>query len=536
MTATALVREEEEEPKDENDALVLSIDECIDKLGVGPFQRRVYWAAGLCFGADAMEILLLSFLAPLLRDQWGLRPSQTALLTSSIFGGSLVGTLVLGVLGDAIGRRPTFLLASLLIATFGILSSTANNFGTILFMRTIVGVGIGGLTIPYDTMAEFLPQSARGTQLLSLNYFWTLGTLLVVLASYLSQQNWRLFLIVCAVPCIISTLVSAWWVPESPRWLLSQGRHDQALAVLRQAAQLNQQQQPQQQQHDTTNNQLFPPGTILRQPNPDASTHKSCLLLLQPGWFRVILVLSVVWAGFGLLYYSTVLIITLVFAHDKDETTRNSGVDIDYVAITMSVLSEFVGVTMVLLTIDRWGRVVSQVYSYLLGGICLGVLCWLSNPAVVSDDEDGGNSNNGRRGWLVALAFGARLFWMSGSCVTWTITAELLTTEVRTTGHSLVNAIARVTGGLSPFVVQGFGWPFSVVGVVLLVASLVTTAASWTLPETKGIAMGTAILYHPTTNTTNHNNSATDPHEQQQTRHDLELTNQGNNHADFEII
>lgn len=55
-----------------NEQTVISVDDAIEAIGMGPFQRRVLWAAGLCFTADATEVMLLSFLSLTLQSEWGL--------------------------------------------------------------------------------------------------------------------------------------------------------------------------------------------------------------------------------------------------------------------------------------------------------------------------------------------------------------------------------------------------------------------------------------------------------------------------------
>mgnify|MGYP000423082049 FL=1 len=86
----------------------------------------------------------------------------------------------------------------------------------------MVGFGVGGLTVPFDIFAEFLPTSHRGKHLLVIEYFWTAGSLITPLFAYLTlETSWRLFVILCAVPCIISGFLGALLVPESPRWLIS---------------------------------------------------------------------------------------------------------------------------------------------------------------------------------------------------------------------------------------------------------------------------------------------------------------------------
>lgn len=105
------------------------------------FQHRVLWAAGLCFTADATEIMLLSFLSLTLQSEWGLTANQTANMTACVFAGSLVGTLTFGFMGDHYGRRPAFLLASFCISLFGVLTAFATDYASLLGIRFMVGFG-----------------------------------------------------------------------------------------------------------------------------------------------------------------------------------------------------------------------------------------------------------------------------------------------------------------------------------------------------------------------------------------------------------
>lgn len=124
----------------------LEIDDAIDRLGYGPFQRRILVAAGLCFAADSMEVLLLSFLSVVLQAKWQLTEEQTASITSSVFGGALLGTLILGPLGDRMGRKPVFSITAAIITIFGFATAFTNSFWPLLFCRFIVGFGVGGLS------------------------------------------------------------------------------------------------------------------------------------------------------------------------------------------------------------------------------------------------------------------------------------------------------------------------------------------------------------------------------------------------------
>ena len=158
---------DQEEDAAENDCIAvaiveMSIDDAIDRLGMGLFQYRILLAAGLCFAADAMEVLLLSFLSIVLQHEWDLSDDETAFITSILFAGALVGTSILGPLADTWGRRPVFILAATMIAIFGVGTSLVNTYEQLLIIMFIIGFGVGGLTVPFDTLAEFLPSKGRG--------------------------------------------------------------------------------------------------------------------------------------------------------------------------------------------------------------------------------------------------------------------------------------------------------------------------------------------------------------------------------------
>ena len=115
----------------------------------------------MCAAADAMEILLLSFLAVVVQHEFGVGPELGAVLTSSVFVGAMLGTVVLGRMGDSIGRKPMFVISATIIAVSGLVTALSQTFWMMLIFRFGLGVGLGGVVIPYDTLAEFLPNKDR---------------------------------------------------------------------------------------------------------------------------------------------------------------------------------------------------------------------------------------------------------------------------------------------------------------------------------------------------------------------------------------
>ena len=243
--STSLNQNTDHAREEEIQIAVISIDDAVDRIGHGQFQQTILFAAGTSFMADSMEIMLLSFLTLVLNQEWqweGEHPIEIPLITASMFAGALVGTAVLGPLGDRIGRKPVLLYAASIISFFGLVTAFCNSFGPLLFVRFIVGFGIGGLTVPFDILAEFLPTENRGKYLLMIEYYWTLGSMVVPIIAYFAFEviySWRIFVIICAIPCVLSLIASMKYVPESPRWLIMKGRNEEAVEILKYAATIN---------------------------------------------------------------------------------------------------------------------------------------------------------------------------------------------------------------------------------------------------------------------------------------------------------
>lgn len=187
------------------------------------------------------------------------------------------------------------------------------------------------------------------------------------------------------------------------------------------------------------------------------------------------LTLAVIWATYCFAFYGSILTVTRVFDTGEDGADE----DFDYSAIFLSSAAELIGTTLAIRLIDTIGRIKTLVGSCIIGGIGVFALC-LTDEKVVR--------------WVqICCALVARAAQMSMACVAWISTAELLSTEILSTGHSAVNACARFGAFFSPFLVDGNN-SLAFVGTVLLIVHLITAISGSTLLETKGIAMGKAVL------------------------------------------
>ncbi len=155
------------------------------QVGTGWFQVHVLVTCGLANAADAVEILSVGLLGtaagdimrlalgPMCDDaltahpesteeELGLTPRRIGILNACIFLGMLVGGLLWGILGDIMGRRWSLIAALLLNALFGALSASSQSLATLVTLRLVAGLGVGGsVPIVFTAMSEFCTAFSR---------------------------------------------------------------------------------------------------------------------------------------------------------------------------------------------------------------------------------------------------------------------------------------------------------------------------------------------------------------------------------------
>jgi putative MFS transporter len=189
---------------------------------------------------DVMKPTTLAFVVPGMALEYGLRSPlnpagvvPVAYLPLSGIAGTVLGSFAWGWLGDRIGRRASILYAGIIFIGTAICGSMPNytwNF----FMCFVMGLGVGGmLPIAYALLAETIPARHRGWLMVVIGGDIA-GAYIITswLASELVPQfSWRILWLLGAPTGILLILLNR-WIPESPRYLLASGRHEEARAVM----------------------------------------------------------------------------------------------------------------------------------------------------------------------------------------------------------------------------------------------------------------------------------------------------------------
>ncbi|XP_029959464.1 synaptic vesicle glycoprotein 2A [Salarias fasciatus] len=244
----------EGERRKDQEELAQQYEVILQECGHGKFQWTLYFVLGLALMADGVEIFVVGFVLPSAEKDMCLSEPNKGMLGLIVYLGMMVGAFVWGGLADRIGRRQTLLISLSINSVFAFFSSFVQGYVSFLFCRLASGVGIGGsIPIVFSYYSEFLAQEKRGEHLSWLCMFWMIGGIYASamawaiiphygwsfqMGSAYQFHSWRVFVLVCAFPSVaaISALTT---MPESPRFYLENGKHDEAWMILKQVHDTN---------------------------------------------------------------------------------------------------------------------------------------------------------------------------------------------------------------------------------------------------------------------------------------------------------
>lgn len=214
----------------------------LDRLQWSPFHTLVVVALGVTWILDGLEVTLAGSVSGALKESPVLRFTNTeiGMAGAAYLAGAVLGALFFGWLTDRLGRKKLFTITLFVYLAATAATAFSWSFWSFIVFRFFTGMGIGGeYTAINSTIQELVPARVRGWVDLVINgSFWVGAALGAVGAIVLlnpavvdPELGWRLaFFIGSALGLVI--LVLRQWIPESPRWLISQGRTAEAEAIV----------------------------------------------------------------------------------------------------------------------------------------------------------------------------------------------------------------------------------------------------------------------------------------------------------------
>jgi MFS family permease len=214
----------------------------LDRLPWGRVHTLIVVALGVTWLLDGLEVTLAGAVASALKSSPTLRFSNAdvGLTGSAYIAGAVLGALGFGWLTDRLGRRKLFFITLALYLAATAATSLSWSLASFIVFRFLTGAGIGGeYTAINSTIQEFTPARVRGWTDLGINGTFWIGAALGAAGSLVLLDNsllpgdwgWRAcFLIGAALALVILPMRA--WIPESPRWLLTHGEHDEATTIV----------------------------------------------------------------------------------------------------------------------------------------------------------------------------------------------------------------------------------------------------------------------------------------------------------------
>lgn len=377
---------------------------------------------GLLFGYDLGVVAgALLFIKP----EFGLDPVQVGFVTSSLLLGAMIGALGCGGLSERFGRRRVVLGAGVLFAAGALVAALAPMLVVLLAGRLIMGLAIGALSVSVPVyLSEITPPASRGA-LSGLNQLMiSTGILVAYLVDLAlgSAHAWRWMFGLALVPAA-ALLAGLAFQPESPRWLVRQGRIGEARAVL------------------TRNRSEAEADADIAEITSAAGRgggRAELTMLLQAPGLRRILAIGVALAFFQqivgvntIIYYAPTILTKLGY-HSSAAILANAG---------LGGLTVLVTIIMLVFVVDRVGRRTPLVLGAAGMAACM-VLLGLTFLVA-------GFSSGGPAGWLaiIGLAGFKVCYSLSWGGMVWIMLGEMFPLRVRALAMG-VATFANWTGNL----------------------------------------------------------------------------------------
>jgi MFS family permease len=226
-----------------NCPITTDIPQRMDRLPWSRWHWLIVSALGITWILDGLEVTIVGALGAVLTHPatLNLTESEVGLTASAYLAGSVTGAVIFSYLTDRQGRKKWFLITLLLYLTATVLTAFSWDLWSFMLFRFLAGAGIGGeYSAINSAIDELIPARARGHTDLAINGSWWLGTVAGALLTIpLLNPNvvaetlgWRLCFALGGILGLGILLIRR-LVPESPRWLMTHGRTEEAEAIVR---------------------------------------------------------------------------------------------------------------------------------------------------------------------------------------------------------------------------------------------------------------------------------------------------------------
>jgi putative MFS transporter len=405
--------------------------------GMSPRKWQMVWMSVGGVLLDGYDITIISVALLILGPQFKATPADVGLIGAATLAGNTVGAIIFGHLADRVGRKYTFYWDIMFFVVFAFVSAFSQNIGQLILWRFLLGIGIGAdYALASPIIAEVIPTKNRG-RILTANWAlaWLIGELLAFVIGYalipIGPNSWRWMLAIGAVPAII-VLVARRSFVESPRWLRSSGRTEEANDILRQL------------HGDAVPASPARPSETQRKP---VHHYRE---LFSPKYARATIFAFVNYFVFSLAFYMAGVFLPSIlslggFAKDPE------GIALGNLAVqSVGIL----GIIVCFLFIESLGRRLLNIIGFV--GMAAGILIYLLTP------------NPSGLIMLVGFALFEFMVFVGPGIMDNLYLGELWPTRIRTTGAGIGAAGGRISSMLGVFFLPLAAHAWGVKGMLLI--------------------------------------------------------------------
>lgn len=428
-------------------SLKSGIDRALESVPISKFQVRIALLCGIVAMLDGFDTQAIAFIAPTLGEAWGLAPNRLGLIFAAGLIGIMVGQVTLGLLSDRFGRRPVIILCTALFGGFSLLTVFADGWVSLLILRFLTGIGLGGATPNIIALvAEYSPPRARSTMVTTMFAGFPLGA---ALGGYVSSMlipalGWQSVFILGGVLPLLLLVPLYLWLSESPHHLLNRLRDPEKL--------------------DRILDRIAGPDRPRFALTPEASGERADKArkagygaLFSGGLGKITLPL---WAA----YFNSLLMIYFLMSW-LPMIARQSGLALNTSIISAVFLNLGGAIGGILLgrLADRTGAFRTLAAGYSIAAVSLVSIGMVGAHAAL----------------LMGLAFIAGMFTIGGQTAMNAATASLYPATVRATALGAALAVGRVGSILGPTIgglLLSSSWPLSMVFIMVAIPALLTVA------------------------------------------------------------
>jgi MFS transporter, putative metabolite:H+ symporter len=400
---------------------VAALNARLDRLPVSGLSPVVFVVMGAAYFFTYYDITAIGVVLPTLVKQFGASKADLALAVTTNLFAYIVGAYALSSVADYIGRRKALAISVLLLTVGALLTAFSWDPVSLAAFRGITGLGMGAeIALAATIMTELSAPQLRGRSV-AINVFvgafglaaatW-LGLLLV--STLPPDLGWRVVFGLGALAVLVLFFLTDRWVPESPRWLVLNGRPEKAEAVMsRMEAHVR-----------SRGRELSEPEAT---PSEASLTTFPTWELLRPPYLGRVLVVFFYWffiymAAYAYLAYLPTLLEEMGF----QESLLYSAIgDLGFI----------VGAVLSVLVIDRWNRKYTAAGAAGVGMIGIALLALSQGP--------------------VLIVIGAFLtgVWILMPAIGYAYTAEIFPTRARASGMAIGDGLGHLGGAVQPYIV-----------------------------------------------------------------------------------